>query len=588
MTLSFGDISLGIERLRPDSARLQLARNLPPVTTEANGVDAGDTKTGAQVLVRSLEANDVSTIFALPGVQLDYIFDALHERREAISVIHTRHEQATAYMAFGYAQATGRVGVGLVVPGPGIFNTMGALSTAYACNAPVVSITGQIPSAFIEGGLGFLHEVPHQETALASVTKWQGRIATIAETPDVVAEAFRQAMSGRRRPTLLEMPPDIAASRGAPAARYPAGVADAEPELDLDAVARAVRLLGEAKNPAIFVGGGVVGAERELLELAQMLQAPVVMSEHGAGALDIRHPLAQTLQVGNDLWPKIDVVLAVGTRLFHPIVEWGRDDAIKLIRIDIDPAQSVAAWRPDAHIVTGAQRGLAALIDGIGRHNAKRADRSDEFARMKAAKHGALAEILAKQEAYTQAIRKVLPEDGIICFDVTQLHFYSWWGFPIYRPRTLIQPGYQGTLGYGYPTALGAQVGQPDRKVIYVGGDGGFMFNVQEVSTALRFGIKVVAVVFNDNAFGNVRRTQKEMFGERYIGSDLRNPDFGKFADSFGMRYDKVDSPAKLSVAIEEAFKAAEPALIEVNAGPFPNPFPHMFFRRVRGSKDPQ
>ncbi len=544
---------------------------------------AADQVTGAELLVRGLAANGVSTIFALPGVQLDYVFDALHGHRDSIEVIHTRHEQATAYMAFGYAQATGKVGVGLVVPGPGIFNTMGALSTAYACNAPVVSITGQIPSAFIESGLGFLHEVPHQETALASVTKWQGRIGTLSETPDVVAEAFRQAVSGRRRPTLLEMPPDIAASRGAPASDFPIGVPDPEPEPDAEAVERAARLLAAAKNPAIFVGGGVIGAERELLALAEMLQAPVVMSEHGMGALDIRHPLAQTLQVGNDLWPKVDVVLAVGTRLFHPIVEWGRDDAIKLVRIDIDPVQSVTAWPPDAHIVSGAQRGLAALVDRVGRHNSVRPDRSGEFADMKAAKHGALAEILAPQEAYTQAIRKVLPEDGIVCFDVTQLHFYSWWGFPIYRPRTLIQPGYQGTLGYGYPTALGAQAGQPDRKVVYVGGDGGFMFNVQEVSTALRFGIKVVAVVFNDNAFGNVRRTQKEMFGERYISSDLRNPDFGKFADSFGMRYGKVDSPAKLSTAIEEAFRADEPALIEVNAGPFPNPFPHMFFRRVRG-----
>ena len=194
-----------------------------------------------------------------------------------------------------------------------------------------------------------------------------------------------------------------------------------------------------------------------------------------------------------------------------------------------------------------------------------------------------MGELLAKQRDYTKAIRDVLPEDGIVCFDVTQLHFYSWWGFPVYRPRTIIQPGYQGTLGYAYPTALGAKVAMPDRKVVYVGGDGGFMFNIQEVSTALRFGINVVAVVFNDNAFGNVRRTQKESFGGRYIASDLRNPDFGKFADSFGMRHALVDSPRELSIAIEAAFKADEPALIEVHAGEFPNPFPHMFFRRVRG-----
>ena len=237
-----------------------------------------------------------------------------------------------------------------------------------------------------------------------------------------------------------------------------------------------------------------------------MLQAPVIMSENGLGALDVRHPLAQTMQVGNDLWPSVDVALAVGTRFFHPIVEWGRDDGVRLIRIDIDPTQSVAAWPPDVHIVADARAALAALLDRVSASNLRRANREDEFAQMKAAKEEALGQILAPQRAYTKVIRNALAEDGIVCFDVTQLHFYSWWGYPAYRPRTVIQPGYQGTLGYGYPTALGAKVALPDRPVIYVGGDGGFMFNCQELATAMRFRIAVVAIVFNDHAYGNVRR----------------------------------------------------------------------------------
>ncbi len=180
-------------------------------------------------------------------------------------------------------------------------------------------------------------------------------------------------------------------------------------------------------------------------------------------------------------------------------------------------------------------------------------------------------------------MRAELPDDGIICFDVCQLHFYSWYGWPVRRPHSVIQPGYQGTLGYGYPTALGAKVGASDRPVVYVGGDGGFMFNVQEMSTAMQFGIKVVAVVFNDNAFGNVRRIQREQFGGRLIASDLRNPDFGKLADSFGMRFARTNTPEGLRVALREALKADEPALIEVQYGDFPNPFPSMFFRKVRG-----
>ena len=552
------------------------------VEDKISAMDTQAGATGAENLVDALAAEGIDTIFGLPGLQLDYIFDALYGRRNEIRVIHTRHEQATAYMAFGYAQATGRVGTCLVVPGPGVLNATAALSTAYACNAPVLCITGQIPSAYIGDGLGFLHEIPNQTVMLASVSKWQGRIKSPAEAPAVLAEAMHQLNSGRRRPVVLEIPPDIAVARATahPLAPHPP-LPPLEP--DADVISRAALILGRARNPAIFVGSGVFGAEAELRELAEMLQAPVIMSEHGMGALDIRHPLAQTMQVGNDLWPKIDVALAVGTRFFHPIIEWGRDDDIRLIRIDIDPTQSVAAWPPDVHIVADARAALAALLGRVAQTNARRPNREDEFARTKMAKEAALGRILAPQQAYTKVIRDALPEDGIVCFDVTQLHFYSWWGYPVYRPRTVIQPGYQGTLGYGYPTALGAKVALPDKPVVYVGGDGGFMFNCQELSTAMRFGIGVVAIVFNDGAYGNVRRGQKEMFGGRLISSDLYNPDFAKFAASFGMDFWHCDSPQTLRPALDAALGTGRPAFIEVTIEGFPNPFPHMFFRKVRG-----
>ena len=539
--------------------------------------------TGAEILVDSLISKGVDTIFGLPGLQLDHVFDALYERQNVVRLIHTRHEQAAAYMAFGYAQASGRVGTCLVVPGAGVLNTTAALSTAYACNAPVLCVTSQIPSPHIEGGLGFLHEIPNQAGMLASVSKWQGRITSPAYAPAVIGEAFRQLNSGRRRPVVIEIPPDVAAARCAPPPVAPYTSKTRSPELNLDAIARAAALLGRARSPAIFVGSGVFGAEGELRTLAEMLQAPVIMSEHGLGALDIRHPLAQTMQVGNDLWPSIDVALAVGTRFFHPIVEWGRDDAVRLIRIDIDPMQSVAAWPPDIHIVADARIALIRLVDLVSAMNERREDRQPKFARMKAAKEEELGRILAPQRAYTKVIRDALPEDGIVCFDVTQLHFYSWWGFPAYRPRTVIQPGYQGTLGYGYPTALGAKVAAPNRPVVYVGGDGGFMFNCQELATAMHFGIAVVAIIFNDHAFGNVRRIQKEMFDGHLIASDLYNPDFGKFAESFGMDYWRTGSPQSLAPALEEALASDRPAFIEVTVESFPNPFPHMFFRKARG-----
>jgi acetolactate synthase-1/2/3 large subunit len=538
--------------------------------------------TGSTALVQSLKTHGVHTIFGLPGVQLDYVFDALYEERESIRVIHPRHEQAAAYMAFGYAQTTGTVGVCMVVPGPGVLNATAALSTAYACNAPVFCITGQIPSHFIGKGLGLLHEIPNQLTAMASVSKWQGHAATVESIPPLVAEAFQQATSGRHRPVVLEIPPDVT-TRSAPVRIQAPPDAGSEAGLDEDAIASAASLLGKARNPAIFVGSGIFGAEEELRALAEMLQAPIIMSQHGMGAIDCRHPLAQNMQAGNDLWPQVDVALVVGTRFLIPATEWGRDKDIKLIRVDVDPLQSLSPWAPDVHIVGTAKAALRALVDKTGAHNHPRSSRADQMAEARARALHRVSTALAPQHAYTMAIRRALPEDGIICFGVTQLGFYSWWGFPTYQPRTMIQPGYQGTLGYSFPTALGAQVAYPDRKVVCVVGDGGFMFSVQELATAVHHRINLVTVLFNDNAFGNVRRTQKEAFGGRYISSDLTNPDFMKLADSFGVRGWRVETPAQLEAALREAFEHDGPALIEVAVGEFPNPFPHMPRRKVRG-----
>jgi acetolactate synthase-1/2/3 large subunit len=538
--------------------------------------------TGATEVVRALKEHGVTDIFGLPGLQLDHIFDALYDEQGSVRVIHTRHEQATAYMAFGYAQASGKVGTSLVVPGAGVLNTMGALSTAHACNSPVLSLTGQIPSPYIGQGLGFLHEIPNQLGALASVTKWQGHIGSPEGVADVMDEAFYQLNSGRRRPVAVEIPMDITARSVAGPRVSAVKRARSTSMLDDDAVTAAAKLLANAKNPAIFVGGGIWGSEEALLTLAEALQAPVFMTPHALGAVSWRHPLAQTLQVGNDIWPTIDAALAVGTRFFNQIVDWGHDDHVKLIRVDVDSQQSVTPWKPDVHIVTDADIALRALVDAIEPLNLARPSRHDEFANLKAAKEQALGEIFKPQRDFARTIRAATPDETIFCFDVTQMHFYSWWAFPAYFPRSIIQPGYQGTLGYGYPTALGAKVAYPERPVVYIGGDGGFMFNCQELSTAMAFGINVVAIIFNDSAFGNVRRIQKEQFSGRYISSELYNPDFIKFAESFGMRSMRTDSPAGLAQLLPAALAADEPVLIEVKVGPMPNPHP-IFMRKVRG-----
>jgi acetolactate synthase-1/2/3 large subunit len=523
----------------------------------------GKLTTGAGALVKSLRNHDVDTVFALPGAQLDPLFDAFHAERESLRVIHTRHEQGAAYMAVGYAQSTGREAVCAVVPGPGVLNAGAGLLMAYSNGAKVLCIGGQIPSKAIDKGFGLLHEMHDQKGTMAAVTKWQCRIDSPEDAPAAVDEAFRQMNTVRQRPAFIEMAPDIMAAERA--LDIPAPIRDyAMIEPDPDLVEQAAAILGNAENPAIFVGGGIFGAEKELLDLAETLQAPVFMTAAGRGAVDDRHYLAQSMIAAGRQWPKIDAALAVGTKFLLPISTWGWDDEVKLMRIDVDPDQSVDRWKPDVHLVAHGKPSLAAIANRVARHNRSRVSREAEWRDLQRAADGDLADTLPGLYAYGGALRSELPEDGIVCFGVTQMGFYSWFGFPTYHPRTNLQAGVQGTLGFSFATALGAQVAHPDKKVVCVTGDGGFMFTSNELSTAIRHGINLVTVVFNNGGFGNVKKNQTVDYGGRLIGWDLANPNFVKFAEAFGAMGLRASSPEELRVALRQAFAADGPVIIEV------------------------
>ncbi len=524
--------------------------------------------TGGQALVASLKQYGVDTIFGLPGVQLDNTFDALYEAQDSIRVLHTRHEQATAYMAFGYAASTGKVGTCLVVPGPGLLNATAALSTAYACNAPVLCLSGQIQSDLIEKGIGQLHEIPNQLQMIRSVTKWAARADHPTEVPGLIREAFKQLQTGRIRPVEFEMAPDIMGLKADvelldPVLSYP------DPEPDPDALKKAAELLGKAKNPVIFVGGGALDASEQLLNLAETLQAPVVMTGNGRGAVSDHHYLAQTMVGGQELWADADVVLAVGTRLMQPLTAWGADDSIKIIRMDIDPEEIERVSKPEVGIVANAKTGLGKLANQVAGFNGKRASRKSELTALQEKVADMLFEV-QPQASYAEVLRQELPEDGLLVSEMTQMGYFSGVGFPVYNPRSFITTGYQGTLGFGFATALGVQVAHPDKKVISINGDGGFMFTVQELSTAVRHNIPLVTIVFSDGAYGNVRRIQKESYGGRTIASDLRNPDFQKLADAFGVAPFRAETPDALRCAIKEAYDINGPSLIEVPIGEVP------------------
>ena len=538
--------------------------------------------TGGKALVEMLRRHGVDTIFALPGVQNDALFIAFYDAGDALRVIHTRHEQGAAYMAYGYARASGKVGAYAVVPGPGLLNTTAALSTAYAANAPVLCISGQIPSDLISRGFGLLHEIPDQLGILRALTKWAARINHPIETGKLVNEAFRQLHDGRPRPVALEMPLDVMAlttELALPAADAPSAPTMPDPEL----IDKAASLLAESEKPLLFVGSGALAAGEEVLAIAERQEAPVVSFTGGKGIVSDRHYLAQSAPAGHELWREADVVLAVGTRLHQPQVRWGFDADLKLIRIDIDPIEIARIQKPTLGIVADAKPALAALHRALEGRGPRGQSRKEELEALKSRTLAKLADRLGPQCEYLEAIRAELPDDGIYVEDLTQVGYVGRVAFPVYHPRTYIHSGYQGTLGFGFATALGAKVGRPDLPVVSISGDGGFMYNVQELSTAVKHGIDIVAIVFADGAYGNVRRMQKEDYGNRLIGVDLHNPQFPKMAESFGVAGVRTTSPEGLRRELAAALKRRGTTLIEVAVGEMPDPWKHLVLPRVRG-----
>ena len=537
--------------------------------------------TGAEAIVKSLQQNGVDTIFGLPGGQLDHLFDAIYKTEGKIKLIHSRHEQGAAYMAFGYARSTGQLGTYTVVPGPGLLNTTAALCTAYACNTPVLCLTGQIPSGGIGTGRGYLHEIPDQLGLIQKLTKWAARIEHPTQAPDRVREALKQLQTGRPRPVELEMAMDMMGEQSEVSLLPPESHTALAP--DSGQIELAAKQLCLAKRPMFVVGGGAQHASSEVLRLAEMLQAPVTFFRSGKGVIDERHYLSQSFPAGHRLWTDADVVLAIGTRLKYQQMYWGLDKNLKILRIDIDPIEINRISTPEIGIVADARVALEALLTAVESHNIPRPSRREELNYLKTEFQEAFEDKIAPQMGYLRVIREELPEDGFFVDEVTQVGFASWYAFPTYHPRHFISAGYQGTLGYGYATALGVQAAHPDKKVISIAGDGGFMFNVQELATAVQFRLGVVVIIFNDSKFGNVQRQQKEWFGGRIIASNLLNPDFVQLAESFGLAGYRVRSPDELRPVLQRALADSEPALIEVVlTEDMPSPWPFILTPRAR------
>ena len=301
--------------------------------------------------------------------------------------------------------------------------------------------------------------------------------------------------------------------------------------------------------------------------MAHLLQAPVLSYRRGRGVLSDRDPLSVNLPLGHELWAEADVVLGVGTHLHMPLLQWGTDRDLAVIRIDCRSGSACAHRQTQGRADRACRgRSCSRLLDILPAHNARRPSRADEMRERHDRMRKRLAK-LAPQLAYLSAIRAELPEDGIFVDEVTQLGFAARLAFPVYEPRTFLSPGYQDNLGYGFATALGAQDARRDVPVLSITGDGGFLFTATEMATAVRHRIPLVTVLFNDGAFGNVRRIQEERYGNRPIASDLANPDFVKFAESFGAMAVRAQGPTELGKALSRAFARRDGPTLDRGAG---------------------
>ncbi len=526
--------------------------------------------TGGEALVRTLVRAGVEVIFGLPGVQMYGLTVAIRDE-PGIRMITPRSEGALTYMADGYSRGGNRIAPVMVVPGPGVYNASGGLATAYSVSSRVMLIAGQTPRDTIGGNTGALHEVNDQLDTIRPITKWQGRILQVRDVPGIVAEAVRQLNSGRPRPVYIDLPPevmlgldDVEIPEHAPVERI------TPPDSEIESAAR---LIAGASNPMIYAGSGVHISEAhdELQSLAETFHLPVRTSRGGKGTISADHPLhlgsvgPGWLRDGGFTDP--DVVLAVGTRAAQGFFE----ESTQVIQIDADPDEIGRFHENTMPLVGDARSTLSKLHDALGDTTAAGRRPPEEAVR-------GVKEFLKKpdlrtepQDSFNNAVRDAVPDHGIVIYGMTQLGYYGRSFYPARKPRTYIDSGYSGNLGFAYPTALGARLAAPDVPVVCISGDGGFGYHSPEMASAMKYGINVVLVVFNDNSYGNVARDLDAEFGGQYE-SDLHNPDYVRLAKAYGLESTQVKEPSDLTVAIKDMIDRDAPALIEVPVGRWPRP----------------
>ena len=521
-----------------------------------------------EALVQLLEKYGVDTVFGIPGVHTLDMYRGLPGSK--IKHVQARHEQGAGFMADGYARASGKPGVCMLITGPGVTNAATALGQAYADSVPVLMISSANATYTLGKGWGCLHEITDQEAVTTPLTAFSATALSPEDIPDLIGQAFSIFASSRPRPVHIAIPIDVLArqTEGNWQIRTP----PARPRPDMAAVQAAAQLLHLAERPTIYVGGGAIEAAEALTQLAEQLQAGVLTSNAGKGAIPDNHPL----NVGSSIWRKpaqdflseADVLLAIGTELSETdsFVERLPING-KIIRVDIDLTKINDLYPADVGIIADAKATATALLTTLEKNDDS--PNRDASARVEATRQAVMEQLSTAEQQHMvglEAVRRALPEDAIVMGDITQFVYTGSFAFPVTQPRCWHYPAGFCTLGCGLPDAIGAKLALPDRPVAVLAGDGGFMFTVQELITAVELQLPIPIVLWNNQGLNQIKEDMISR-GIPPVGVDGINPDFMLLAQAFGAHGLRPESAAALETAVAEALQAKGPTIIELIEG---------------------
>ena len=541
----------------------------------------GKTMTGAQAIIASLEAEGVDTIFGYPGGQAIKIYDALYDSKQIHHVL-ARHEQGATHMADGYARATGKVGVVLVTSGPGATNTVTGIATAYMDSIPMVVITGQVTR-------GVIGTDSFQESDIVGITMPVVKHSFLLQSTDDLTRTFREAFyiasTGRPGPVLIDIPSDLSGAEMV--FHYPDSVSlpSYKPTYRGNArqVKQAAELIQKAERPLLYAGGGIVTSHAcaELTELAERMQIPVVTTLMGKGAMRCSNPLnlgpvgMHGSKYANMAVTECDLLIAVGARFSDRVTGKVSEFAphAKVIHIDIDPAEIGKIINPVVPIVGDAKGVLAAINERLAKADAQPIDRAwveDVFSWRErwpfyTSDFSDYPNAIAPEVVLHKLSQKLDPEASIVTTEVGQHQMWAHQNIHREHARTFISSGGLGTMGFGFPAAIGAKIGCPDSEVVCVAGDGSFQMNSQEMATAKINDVPVKVLIIDNRALGMVHQWQSLFYNKRYSFTELAdNPDFVKLADAYGWRARRVEKPEDVDDALDEMLTSKEPYLLDV------------------------